>query len=75
MKLKSNIDYGLAFRMLKEGMKASENIVKSGGTIAQRYITAYSMLSGFVEAAIEYVEDKTEGETLPINSPTEDSVS
>jgi hypothetical protein len=74
MKLKSDIDLGRAFDLLKEGLKASDNARRGDATLSG-YIVAHSLLSGFVEAAIEFVEDKTEGGTLPINSPTEDSVS
>jgi hypothetical protein len=68
MKLKANIDYGKAFNMLKVGLKSAEGMAKDHKI---GYVIAYSQLAGFVEAAIEFVEDKTEGETLPINSPTE----
>jgi hypothetical protein len=73
MKLKSNIDYGMAFDIIKQGLLSSEETRKGDGEGLERYMTAYSKLAAFAEAAIDYVEDKTEGETLPINPPTEQS--
>lgn len=62
MKLKSNIDLGKSFDVLKTGLKNSDKALDRGNTR-----TAYYLLAGFVEAHISHCteEDNKDGETLP----------
>ena len=60
MKLKSNVDLGKAFDVLKAGVAGANNAVvtKEGSTSSTEYAAAFGALLGTCEAVISYVEEK-----------------